>query len=33
MKALKIESFVKTVSIIFSGYMLILMALIIILHK
>ena len=33
MKALKIDSFVKTVSIFFSAYMLILMTLIIILHK
>jgi len=33
MKALKIESFIKTVSLLFSGYMLILVAVIIILHK
>jgi hypothetical protein len=33
MKALKVDSFVKTVSILFSSYMLVLMALIIILHK
>jgi hypothetical protein len=33
MKTQKIDSFVKTVSILFSGYMLILMALIIILNK
>lgn len=33
MKTQKIDSFVKTVSILFSGYMLILMAVIIILNK
>lgn len=33
MKTLKIHSFVKIVSIIFSGYMLVLIALIIFLHK
>ena len=33
MKALKIDSFVKTVSLLFSSYMIILMAIIIILHK
>jgi len=33
MRTLKIDSFVKTVSILFSGYMIVLMAVIIILHK
>ena len=33
MKTLKIDSFVKTVSILFTSYMLVLMTVIVILHK
>jgi len=33
MKAVKVDAFVKTVSILFSSYMIVLMAVIIILHK
>jgi len=33
MKSVKVDAFVKTVSILFSSYMLVLMAVIIILHK